>query len=75
MDDHPVERAIGAAGGLSELAARMKVSPQVISNWRRRGVPAGRVLELERATANAEGVPVVTRHDLRPDLYPVEHAA
>ncbi len=62
----PIERAIEAAGGLSSLAERLKTSPQVISNWRARGsVPAVRVLDLERETG-------VSRHELRPDIYPKE---
>lgn len=72
---NPLERAIGAAGGLTKLADKMKVSPQVVANWRSRGIPAERVLELERATADEAGMPQVTRHELRPDLYPNEPAA
>lgn len=64
----PIEQAIEAAGGLSSLAERLKVSPQVVSNWRARGtVPAPRVLDIERETG-------VSRHALRPDIYPVESA-
>jgi DNA-binding transcriptional regulator YdaS (Cro superfamily) len=67
----PLERAIDAAGGLSELARRLKVSPQRVQNWRSRGVPAEWVLEVERATVDDEGgAPRVTRHELRADLYP-----
>ena len=73
---NPLERAIGAAGGLTKLADKMKVSPQVVANWRARGVPAERVLDLERATVMEEGEqPKVTRHEIRPDLYPMENAA
>lgn len=71
----PLERAIKVAGGLSELARRLKVEPQVIVNWRKRGIPASRVLEIEKATADKTGRPRVLRHDLRPDLYPEERAA
>lgn len=71
-----VDRAIRAVGSLTELAARLKLEPQVIVNWRRRGVPADRVLALERATVTEEGgLPKVTRHEIRPDLYPEEEAA
>ncbi len=41
----------------------------MVVHWRNRGVPAERVLEIEAAT---EGK--VTRHELRPDLYPLEAA-
>lgn len=66
----PIERAIEAAGGLTELAKRVEVSPQVISHWRKRGVPASRVIAVEKATLDKHGRPRVLRHDLRPDLYP-----
>lgn len=36
-----------------------------VSNWKERGVPAERVLDIERATKG-----FVTRYELRPDLYP-----
>ena len=65
-----LERAVATIGGLSKLASRIGVRPQVIVNWRSRGIPAARVLDIERAT---EGK--VTRHELRPDLYPVAQAA
>lgn len=67
----PLERAIDALGSLSEFARQLKVSPQVVANWRRRGIPAERVLEIERVTIDPDsGAPRVTRSDLRPDLYP-----
>jgi DNA-binding transcriptional regulator YdaS (Cro superfamily) len=76
MKTAALEKAITAVGGLTELAHRLKVSPQVIQNWRTRGVPAQRVLEVERATVMEEGSePRVTRFDLRPDLYPPEERA
>lgn len=63
-----INKAIDQAGGLSALAKAMGCRPQVIVNWRSRGIPAERVLQLERASG-------VKRHELRPDLYPVESAA
>jgi DNA-binding transcriptional regulator YdaS (Cro superfamily) len=46
------------------LAALMGVSPQAITKWRKK-IPAERVLQIEKKTG-------VSRHDLRPDLYPRE---
>lgn len=47
-----LQRAIDAAGGLSELARKLNVSPQVIANWRRRKrVPSEYLLPLERESA------------------------
>ena len=65
-----LQRAIEAAGGLTRLAERIGVSPQVVSNWRSRGIPADRVLAVERATNGK-----VSRSELRPDLYPLDSAA
>jgi len=51
----------------AERGLRMKISRELgithgaISQWRR--VPAERVLDVERVTG-------ISRHDLRPDLYP-----
>ena len=61
MRDSGLERAIDAAGGISALARLVGVAQPSVSNWRR--VPAERVLAVEAATA-------VSRHHLRPDLYP-----
>lgn len=61
----PVDRAVQAAGSLSELARRLGLNYQSIQQWKR--IPAERVIDVERAT----GIP---RAELRPDLYapPVE---
>lgn len=41
-----LERAIAASGGPSALARELKVRPQNVSNWRKRGgVPAAVVIE------------------------------
>lgn len=64
----PIELAIEGAGSLTELARRLKVSPQVVANWKRRGVPARMVLAVEKASG-------VSRHRLSPALYPRERAA
>lgn len=64
----PIDLAIEGAGSLTELARRLKVSPQVVANWRRRGIPARWVLKIEKAT----GVPA---HKLDSGLYPRDRAA
>ena len=53
------------------VARAVGVSPQAVSEILRRGkrVPAEWCLALEQATGGA-----VTRHDLRPDLYPNDSA-
>jgi DNA-binding transcriptional regulator YdaS (Cro superfamily) len=55
--------AIERAGGQAEFARRMGITTQAVSQWDE--VPPLRVLAVERLS----GVP---RHELRPDLYPVE---
>lgn len=54
-------RAVEKAGGASGLGRVLGISSQAISQWRR--CPAERVLAVEAASG-------VSRHDLRPDLYP-----
>lgn len=59
-----------ACGSDAELARRLGVTPMTINHWKRRGlkrIPADRVLAVEKATGGQ-----VTRHELRPDLYPIE---
>lgn len=60
-----LKEAIRLAGGEAAIARAIGVSPQAVNQWD--AAPPLRVLEIERA---AQGK--VTRHDLRPDLYPVE---
>jgi len=62
LETSALGRTIKAAGGVSNLAAKLKTTPQVIVHWRARGVPAERVLDVEEATG-------VTRHELRPDIF------
>lgn len=72
----PVDKAIDAVGSLTELARRLGVDPQVVVNWRKRGIPVPQVPNVERATVERgdndqplEGAqPKVMRHELRPDM-------
>lgn len=50
-----------AAGGIARLADALGMKHQSFYSWKR--IPAERVLELERVTG-------ISRHVLRPDLYP-----
>jgi DNA-binding transcriptional regulator YdaS (Cro superfamily) len=58
-----LQQAIERVGGRRELARLLGISHQAIAHWHR--VPAERVLIIERLTG-------VTRHALRPDIYPKE---
>ena len=54
------KKAVRGNTGLSR-ALNGGITPQAISQWKQ--VPAERVIEVERATG-------VSRHRLRPDIYP-----
>lgn len=62
-------RAIAAAGGQAALARAVGVAQPTIHDWLNRNgrVPAERVLAVEEASG-------VSRHELRPDIYPPEKA-
>lgn len=60
-----LERVIDQAGTAKAVAAKIGVKPMAVTQWRRRGVPAERVLDLVRIANGA-----VSPHELRPDIYP-----
>jgi DNA-binding transcriptional regulator YdaS (Cro superfamily) len=60
-----LKRAIEKAGGQAEFARLIGITAQAVSQWDE--VPPLRVLAVERISG-------VSRHDLRPDLYPLEAA-
>ncbi len=67
----PIEQAVEHAGGQQALAEKVGVRYQAVQKWiRAKRVPAERVLAIEEATGGA-----VSRHDLRPDIYPRESRA
>lgn len=61
-----LETAIKAVGTARKFAEAIGVTPQAVSQWRR--VPVERVLKVEAISG-------VSRHDLRPDIYPRETVA
>lgn len=66
MKTPAIDRAIEVLGGISATARKFKVTPWAVSKWRKR-VPAERAIPIEEATNG-----LVTRHALRPDIYPRE---
>jgi DNA-binding transcriptional regulator YdaS (Cro superfamily) len=58
-------RVIDMHGSENSLAKKLGVAQQTINNWLDRGIPPHRVLGIEKASNGA-----VTRHELRPDIYP-----
>lgn len=88
MKKPPIDLAINAVGGLTELARRLGVDSQVVFNWKKRGIPVDRVPEVEAATIPRDHrtdkpidgeLPRVHRSKLRPDkpglFPPTERAA
>jgi DNA-binding transcriptional regulator YdaS (Cro superfamily) len=65
-DKSPLDRAVEKAGGQAKFARLIGVTAQAVSQWDE--VPPLRVLEVERVSG-------VSRHELRPDLYPLESEA
>ncbi len=58
-----VEEAVRVAGSLRNVAAKLGVTSQAISQWiRYQKVPPKRVLGLEALSG-------VSRHEMRPDIY------
>ena len=58
-----IDKAISTVGSLSALSELLGESPQTVSNWRSRQVPADRCPSIERATHGA-----VRCEELRPDV-------
>jgi len=56
-------RAVDAAGSYAALAKALNKTRAGVWQWKK--VPAERVLAVERVTG-------VSRHELRPDLYPLD---
>ena len=55
--------------GQSKLAFALDIKPQAVQQWCSSGsVPAERVIQVESLTG-------ISRHDLRPDIYPRESVA
>lgn len=67
-----LKRAVEIAGGQKALADKLGVTQSTLWYWldrSKKGVPAEHVIRIEAATDG-----VVTRHELRPDLYPRERS-
>lgn len=61
-----LQKAIATLGGQVKLADAIQTSQQNVSNWLRTGkVAPDKVILIEKVTG-------VSRHELRPDIYPPE---
>lgn len=63
-----VTQVVEAAGGAAALARHLGITSQAISQWSR--IPSDRVIPIERLLGGR-----LTRHDMRPDLYPQDERA
>jgi DNA-binding transcriptional regulator YdaS (Cro superfamily) len=71
MSHSAIVKAVEIAGGQKALASKIGVTQQAVSYWlkaKNLRLPGERALAIEAATG-------VSRHDLRPDLYPRDSAA
>lgn len=62
-----VKAAIKAFGTQTALADALGIERSAVSQWKH--IPHKRVLEIEKMSSGQ-----VTRHELRPDLYPDDRA-
>lgn len=64
--EYALKKAVEIAGGQTQLARQIGVSQPAVWNWLNKSpIPAEHVLPVEKATG-------VSRHELRPDIYPIE---
>lgn len=68
MKNEGLKKAISQVGTQVLLANRLGVSQQRLQWWTKHKLPAEWVLPIEKASG-------VSRHELRPDLYPREESA
>lgn len=70
MTSHPaLKKAIATLGGQVKLADAIQTSQQNVSNWLRTGkVAPDKVILIEKVSG-------VSRHELRPDIYPPDQVA
>jgi DNA-binding transcriptional regulator YdaS (Cro superfamily) len=58
-----IKQAAELSGGMTKLTSKIGISKSAPYSWSQ--IPAGRVLAIEAATGGR-----LSRHTLRPDLYP-----
>ena len=63
-----LKKAIDLAGGQTQVAKKCNTTQQRVWNWinRDKKLPAEYVLTIEKLTG-------VSRHELRPDIYPLDN--
>ena len=68
---HPIDKVAVIIGSQSLLAEALGISKGAVNQWKTNGrkIPAEHVLKIESLTNGK-----VSRHELRPDIYPLEPA-
>ena len=68
MEQNPIIKAVSIVGGQSAMARAIGTSQANVWYWinKAKAVPAEFVAKIEAATDG-----VVTKHDLRPDIFPI----
>ena len=61
-----LREAVEVAGGMQAMGGALGISKQAVQQWIQ--PPAERVIQIERLTG-------VSRHRLRPDIYPLDDSA
>ena len=59
-----IDRAIEYFGGQAALAEKLGLTKMAVTQWKERGVPLVRAIEIEKLTNGK-----ITCHDLRPDIF------
>ncbi len=64
-NDQALKTAIKHFGSQEKLAKKLGLCSMAITQWKKRGVPANKCLQIEQATDG-----LVTCYELRPDIFP-----
>lgn len=66
----PLRKIVELVDGVGVLAAFFKISSAAVSQWLRNNrVPSDRCLQLEQAQIHFLGRVVVSRYEMRPDIF------
>lgn len=68
MDKSTFEKIVESVGSQRQLALSLGVTPQALTKWKVRGIPAERVLDVERLSG-------VSRYEIRPDVFGAPESA
>lgn len=68
------QQAIDKVGSSGKLAELLNVRPQVVSNWRERGIPTDMALDIERVTeGRVTAEQIIAERRMKKRLKKAEH--